>query len=284
MLTVLCSGKGAPGVTTFACIVGALWPESRPVVVAECDPSGNDLAARFGLSPRLGMTSLVLAVRSGGQDARQLDVHVQALPGGLETLVGPCHPEAARLLDREIGGTGSSIFPGGVDVLVDCGRIIEGSPGQGALLAGADRVLVIGRTDAASLVHSHRIIDRLRPYGGHARCSFVAVGSSPFGAQEIERALDTDIAATIPIDHGAASIVCGVPGRPKTLARSGIVNAAKDVVGRLLEGRRSAGVAAPPPPPRRGRAVEDSAQRPSDSAVRSPMEPQATNGWEEWAR
>src|ERR1019366_10538581 len=50
----LCSAKGAPGVTTLACVLGAVWPTHRAVVVAECDPSGGDLAGRFALSTRTG--------------------------------------------------------------------------------------------------------------------------------------------------------------------------------------------------------------------------------------
>ncbi len=50
-LIAVCSGKGSPGVSTLACVAGAVWPPDRRIVIAECDPSGNDLAARFGMSP-----------------------------------------------------------------------------------------------------------------------------------------------------------------------------------------------------------------------------------------
>ncbi|MCP5854114.1 hypothetical protein NL323_29700, partial [Klebsiella pneumoniae] len=44
-LIVLGAAKGAPGVTTAAVALAAVWP--RSAVVAECDPSGGDLALRL---------------------------------------------------------------------------------------------------------------------------------------------------------------------------------------------------------------------------------------------
>ena len=52
------SVKGAPGVTTLACLVAATWPDHRRVAVVEADPFGGDLAARFRLSTALGMVQL----------------------------------------------------------------------------------------------------------------------------------------------------------------------------------------------------------------------------------
>ena len=59
----ICSIKGAPGVTTLACLIGATWPVHRCVLVAEADVSGGDLAARFSLSSRRGWTTLSASIR-----------------------------------------------------------------------------------------------------------------------------------------------------------------------------------------------------------------------------
>src|SRR3954470_7854122 len=42
MLTVVTSGKAAPGVTTSTWALALSWP--RPVLVADCDPAGGDMA------------------------------------------------------------------------------------------------------------------------------------------------------------------------------------------------------------------------------------------------
>ena len=44
-LIVLAADKGAPGVTTAAVALGAVWP--RPVLLAECDQAGGDLVYRL---------------------------------------------------------------------------------------------------------------------------------------------------------------------------------------------------------------------------------------------
>jgi hypothetical protein len=41
----LCSLKAAPGVTTTAVALGAVWPAERRVLVAELDPTGGILPA-----------------------------------------------------------------------------------------------------------------------------------------------------------------------------------------------------------------------------------------------
>ena len=48
-MTVVAFGsvKGAPGVTTLACLVAAAWPPDRAVMVVECDASGGDWRRAF---------------------------------------------------------------------------------------------------------------------------------------------------------------------------------------------------------------------------------------------
>jgi MinD superfamily P-loop ATPase len=41
MITIV-SGKGAPGATTTLAALAAAWP--APVLLADCDPDGGDLA------------------------------------------------------------------------------------------------------------------------------------------------------------------------------------------------------------------------------------------------
>ena len=60
-LVVLAADKGAPGVTTAAVALAAVWP--RPVLLAECDQAGGDLVYRLPaeeggmLNPARGMLS-----------------------------------------------------------------------------------------------------------------------------------------------------------------------------------------------------------------------------------
>src|SRR5690606_15599641 len=79
-LIVLAADKGAPGVTTAATALGAVWP--RPVLLAECDPAGGDLAYRLPaadggvLIPTTGLLSLGAVARRGLQP-HQIHEHTQ---------------------------------------------------------------------------------------------------------------------------------------------------------------------------------------------------------------
>jgi MinD-like ATPase involved in chromosome partitioning or flagellar assembly len=235
-MVAFCSGKGSPGVSTLASVVGAVWPRDRQIVIAECDPSGNDLAARFGLSPRLGMTSLVLAHRrtSFGESMSTLDAHVQALPGGLEVLVGPVTPDASSSLDRELGAVVPTIFPEGSDILVDCGRILSGAGGQRGLLKVADHVVVVTRPDAAALAHAQWTLDLVRNLATTGTCSVAVVGPSPFRVAEIEHALQVRVLGPVPFDGKSAAMACGSPGKTHRFTKSGLVASARNLVDRIL--------------------------------------------------
>src|SRR3954466_8227198 len=66
MLTVVASGQAAPGVTTSTWALALSWP--RPLLVADCDPAGGDmapglLAGRVGVDR--GLLSWSTAARRG---------------------------------------------------------------------------------------------------------------------------------------------------------------------------------------------------------------------------
>src|SRR5438876_11522565 len=90
-LIAIASDKGAPGVTTAALALAAVWP--RPVLLAECDPAGGDLVYRFPalggghLDPRRRVLSLAVVARRGMQP-QQVREAVQKLPGGRDVLAG----------------------------------------------------------------------------------------------------------------------------------------------------------------------------------------------------
>src|SRR4051794_32002541 len=65
MLTVITSGKSAPGGTTSTWALALSWPQ--PVLAADCDPAGGDMAA--GLLP--GRVSLDRGLLSWSSSARR---------------------------------------------------------------------------------------------------------------------------------------------------------------------------------------------------------------------
>ncbi|GIH74386.1 hypothetical protein [Planobispora longispora] len=161
-LIVLAADKGAPGVTTAATALGAIWP--RPVLLAECDPAGGDLAYRLPaadggvLNPGRGLLTLGATARHGLSHAL-IHEHTQKIVGGLDVLAGLTHGEQAAGLTWLWGPLGRALatLPH-ADVLADCGRL-GGHPELGDLITEAALTVLFTR---ASLDHVAHLRERLQ--------------------------------------------------------------------------------------------------------------------------
>jgi hypothetical protein len=160
-LIAIAADKGAPGVTTTALAMAAVWP--RPVLLAECDPAGGDLVYRFPdmnsapLDPRRGMLSLAVAARRGGRP-EQVWEHTQRLHGGLDVLTGVTNAEQGSGLHMFWGPLGKLLAAvPQADVIADCGRIGADGPNYD-LLAESSAVMLITRPEMGEVV---RLRDRV---------------------------------------------------------------------------------------------------------------------------
>jgi MinD-like ATPase involved in chromosome partitioning or flagellar assembly len=235
----VCSAKGSPGATTLACAIGAVWPAERRIVVAECDPSGGDIAARFNLSAKRGMASLVLeARRSPDEGLVDLDDHLQSLPGGLEVLTGPTGAAAASTVDAVLpdvlsrrgsnrNDDGQNVLP---DLVLDCGRIHPGAVGQSAAILASHHVLVMARPTVESVASTRWIADQLH----HGAARLVLVGSGAVDPSQAEEALALPLLAVIAEDRIGAAALRGEPVNSLRLARSALVSSVRDLVSTLL--------------------------------------------------
>jgi len=230
----LCSTKGSPGVTTLSCLLGAVWPSERAVLVAECDPSGGDLAGRFGLSTRIGMTSLVLTDRQGAARLSDYRAHAQQLPGGLDVLVAPTGADSAMALDHEIGMSSSELVSGECDLVADCGRLLPGAIGQEKMIRAADRVLLLVRPEVTGIAHARWATGRIRELSGSSP-SVVIAGSGVHRPADVAQELDVKLLGVLPFDARAALMASGAPGTVKEFIRSGLVAFAREVVTALID-------------------------------------------------
>ena len=154
-LIAVAADKGAPGVTTACLALAAVWP--RPVLLAECDPAGGDLACRLPaagggqLDPGRGLLSLAVAGRRGIGPGQILE-HTQKLRGGLDVLAGVVTAEQGAGLELLWGPAGAALaqLPG-LDVIADCGRIGADGPHYD-LLASAATVVLVTRDTLAEVV------------------------------------------------------------------------------------------------------------------------------------
>ena len=168
-LIAIASDKGAPGVTTAALALAAVWP--RPVLLAECDPAGGDLVYRFPavggghLDPRRGVLSLAVVARRGMQP-QQVWEHVQKLHGGLDVLAGVTNAEQGAGLSLLWGPIGKALasLPQ-ADVIADCGRLGADGPLYD-LLAEATTVVLVTKVHVADVI---RLRDRASAFAAAAQ-------------------------------------------------------------------------------------------------------------------
>jgi len=217
-LIVIAADKGAPGVTTTALALAAVWP--RPVLLAECDPSGGDLVYRFpaasgnSLDPRRGLVTLAVAARRGLQPG-QLWEHTQKIAGGLDVLTGVINAEQGAGLSTLWGPLGG-LFGGmsGGDVIADCGRLGADGP-QYDLVAQAAVVLLVTRPNPGDVI---RLRDRtaavaaaVSARGRRGFTSAVAV----IADQRNLRTTAAEVGQALTQGDAPAGVVAGIADDPK---------------------------------------------------------------------
>jgi hypothetical protein len=258
MLTVLVSGKAAPGVTTSAWALALMWP--GPVLVADCDPAGGDMAAGYlpgRVSAERGLLSWATAARRGVPAmaaATMFSDHVVGMPenpnvwlmAGFATATQGASftPEAWERLALALERSAASV---GRDALVDAGRLV-GERACWPVLRAADQVLLTVRPSVRSVHAAQGAAMLLRTeLGDLARVSALIVGDGPYSAAEVAESLGVPLCGTLPQDaHTARVLSDGASLRPKALNRSSLLKAAATVTTRLTTGLTTGTSAARP--------------------------------------
>jgi hypothetical protein len=230
---------GSPGsgaVTTTAFLLSALVPDGVPVVLAEGDPSGGDLASWARLKDSLGWSS---AVASGDRSWDGLRSHLQQLPSGLNVLVAPTHTAQAQVVTREAAKRFGPLLRSmaEVTVFVDCGRIAGEIP---AWALASDLALLVVRQAASSEGATTARIDRARECLGllHAArvpVGVIVIGARPYPPAEIASVLLTDVIAVLPEDPSGAALAAGAWTVGRGASRSPLARAARELSARLTE-------------------------------------------------
>jgi hypothetical protein len=262
MLVAVCSLKGSPGVTTFAMALAARWPVPARCVLVECDPSGGDVATRFGLASSPGLVSVAAAARRSS-DPELLWQHTQALPGGLPVVAAPPGADQALAAVTALAPEGSgsvgvlhrAASASDAVVIADCGRV-DPTSAVLPIVRCADAMLLLSRAHAEDLAH---LATRLDTVGGWSpRPGLLLVGEG-YSAPEVSRELGVPAMGRIPEDRHTAAVLCGRPGSRGGSSRSGLCYSALAVTRALLSD------------PRRASA-------PVSQAVPAPRAPLATTG------
>jgi MinD-like ATPase involved in chromosome partitioning or flagellar assembly len=248
MLTVITSGKSAPGVTTSTWALALAWP--RPVLAADCDPVGGDMAA--GLLP--GRVSLDRGLLSWSSTARRgtpalsaaamLAAHAVELPEHPSVWLLPGFTNATQghsftedVWERLALALQRSSAAIGRDAIVDTGRLV-GDQVTWPLLHAADQVLVVVRPSVRSVHSAQQATSQLRrELGDLTNVGVLVVGDGPYSSTEVSSALGLALAGTLPTDRRAAAALSdGASATMRTLHRSALLKAAASLAHALTAG------------------------------------------------
>jgi hypothetical protein len=246
VLTVVTSGKAAPGVTTATWALALTWPE--PVLVADCDPAGGDmgpglLAGR--VSAEHGLLSWSTSARRGVPAltaASMLAQHVVELPERREVWFLPGFATSTQgfsftdeIWERLALALARSSAAMGRDALVDAGRLV-GDRGNWPVLRAADEVLLAVRPSVRSVHAAQDATTKLRyELGDLGKVSALVIGAGPYSAGEVAAALQTSLGGVLPDDRPAAAVLSDGANVSITrqMQRSALMKAAGGVARRV---------------------------------------------------
>lgn len=235
-VVALCSAAGSTGTTTTSLFVAGMLAADHQVLLAECDPSGGDLAAWAQLPIAPGWSTAVSA------HDRSFDAvvdNVQQLPNGLHVLTAPARTGAAAATVPEAAAHYGSVLGDRNDLVAvaDCGRIGQVAP----VWAGPARLtLLVVRQITSAAAPNVAVVDRaleaLDVLGGSVRkVGVVLIGARPYPPAEIEAALGVPLFALLPDDPHAAAAAMGGFSLARRSMRTPLGRAAATLAARVAE-------------------------------------------------
>jgi MinD-like ATPase involved in chromosome partitioning or flagellar assembly len=229
--------SGASAVTTTALALALSWPSQEQVVLAECDPSGGDLAAFCNLTDTVGFASATSSSWDGSWPG--LAAHLQSLANGVRVLAAPIRAAAADVSVGDITARLAPLMRELPDVLLaDCGRVHPSD--RRVQLLEPDVLAVVVRQHPESgpatitrLERTAELVDALT--GAVSEVVVVLVGARPYPTGEVERFVGVDVVGVVDEDAPAAAQLSGRRRRDGALHRSALLASARVVSAKLAE-------------------------------------------------
>jgi hypothetical protein len=249
-VVAVAAGKGAPGATTGVLALALTWPGL--VLAADCDAAGGDIAPGW-LAGRVGSDrGVVTAVTSMRHSQPPLPAevfgHCVAIPEAASLLVLPGLASAGQAgalgangWARLAAGLAVAQWPGRgrLDVVADCGRLVEPVPWP--VLTTADVVLLVVRPTVRGVWHARHAVQRVSAkLAEPGRLRLLVTGPGPYPPADVGRALGRPVLAVLPDDPAAAAVLADGPSAGGTLARFPLLRAA-GVAARRLRAMDNAG-------------------------------------------
>lgn len=203
--------------TTSALALAATWPDSRPVVYVELDPSGGDVADRFlGGPAEPGVITLADAMRhtawAAGPAGEQLRAHALQLLGSIDAVLAPMDWREVRVPLDVIGLNAPALAEADVDVIADCGQLEAAGPRDGviSLVRASALVVIVTAPRRSALLHAASWVDSLTDWSDGQRPSMLLVEPGDgIGEREIFEAVGVGIVGKLPQDRDGARLLAG---------------------------------------------------------------------------
>ncbi len=240
-LVVGACAHGSPGVSTALQLIAAQWTRSKAVpVVVEADASGGVLAARYEISLAPGFVTLAESLRKF--ESPPLLDHAQRLPSGVAGVALSPSATAAGAQLRSAGPyLGPYLAQTGHPVLLDAGMTLPDGKVVPAVSAADLLLWFVRPTREELLVLRHRLAECPQP----DNVGIVLVGKTPYNADQVAEALETEVLHTLPIDRrGADAVTLG--GDDRYLRRCQLTRSCSQLAALIAE-RVSVVPAAPAP-------------------------------------
>jgi MinD-like ATPase involved in chromosome partitioning or flagellar assembly len=249
MLTLVVSGKAAPGTTTSVWALAMAWP--TPVLVVDADAAGGDMAAGL-LAGRVqvdhGLLSWSVAARRvpAMEAAVMLGQHVVALPEAPRVWMMPGFQNSVQSASLDSGGwerlsraLEREASVAARDVLVDSGRLTDASCWP--VIRAADRVLLTSRRTVRSIHAARNAAAVLQSrLGDLSSVSLLVIGSGPYDASAIAHEIGVPVAGELPEDRDAAAVLSdGAADGVRGVHRSKLLKAARSVAQHLVATRQT---------------------------------------------
>lgn len=236
----VCGLKGAPGASTAALLIAALWPES-PAVLVEADPAGGEWALTLQgpqgqvLPGRPSIAELAVDAVKRVPSGEQVWASAMQTTAGVAVVCGMPGSQPMTQLLREYGRHVAAMLANEPNVVIDAGRLTPDSPVLPLLAASMVVAVVLPDRHEAF----YRLTDLLPGLNGviavdsGVRSAVVPVvvaesRRGPAAAREVDellgqRHIPARHARWLPReDKAAAAVRSGtlVPARRSTLLRS----------------------------------------------------------------
>jgi hypothetical protein len=235
-IVAVCAAGGSAASTTTAVALAAMFPAGYPTLLAECDPSGGDVAAWAQLPTSPGWST---AVSGADRSWAAIDDSSQRLPSGLRLMAAPARATQAHTAVGEAARGFAGLIAAAPDLIAvaDCGRVDFDAP-QWA--TSAQLTLLLVRQSVVSAPATVPRVDRAIEALGVLRntcrqVGVVLIGGAPYRSPEVAGALGVELFGVLPEDASGAALVAGGWTVGKRASRSPLAKAAAALGERVVE-------------------------------------------------